>query len=208
MELDDTVDAIEGKLLPAKLAEEGWDKVKSSTQAGARQVVRMARENPIPLGLIGAGVTWLVIERTRRGTRERWQAARDLDDYGDLAAAAGGEYGKAGAAARAAETLRESVTSAKETALEATDRISELASQATARVSEVAHRARRRAGELAETVRTRAADLGRRTTEQAQRARDGVQDLIERRPLAAGVAAVAIGVLVGLFIQRASAKRR
>lgn len=199
MELEETVDAIGAKLRPGNLAQEGWQKVKSSTQSGASRVVRIAREHPIPLGLIGVGVTWLAIERARRNAREDWRAG-DVDDYADVAAA-GADYGSTEQEGLGlGDKARNTFASARESVEEAKEKLTGAASQASHKVSEAAGRAGRTVGRLAGRLRSRAADMGHRTGEQAQRAREGFWDLVERRPLAAGAATLAAGVLVGLMI--------
>ena len=90
MELEETVDALGEKLSPRRMAEEGWQAVKTTSEQQANRLVRIAREHPIPLSLIGVGVTWWIIENRRR-SREDWSAYRaGHEDYADVSRA--GEY--------------------------------------------------------------------------------------------------------------------
>lgn len=205
IELEETVDAIGEKLRPRRLAQEGWQAVKNTSGNGASRIARMVREHPIPIGLIGMGVTWLMIENRRRG-REDWSAYGTAEDYPDLhddtTYASGGdytgvtEYGTTGAVAEG----RSRVAEAKGAVAEAASRVSEKASGAAHRVAEAASHAGSKVGEVAGNVKQKAADLGRRTGYQARRAREGYWDLVERRPMSAGLATLAAGMLVGLLV--------
>ena len=62
--------------------------------------------------------------------------------------------------------------------------------------------------DMAGTVKERAVGLGQRTGQQVRRAREGYWDLVERRPMAAGVATMAAGLLVGLLIPNTRRENR
>jgi hypothetical protein len=207
MELNETVDALGAKLKPRRIAQEGWQAVKSSSEQGANRLVRIARDYPIPMSLIGVGVTWLVIESRRRAS-DGWSASeRDESDYSEFASA--GEY--EGAASyegsqydaegrRIADRARGAMAGAKDAVGNAAERVSETASNAAHRVKDAASQAGSKVGRVASTVKNRAADLGQRTGYGVRRAREGYWDLVERRPIAAGMATLAAGMLIGLLI--------
>lgn len=201
MELEETVDAIGSRLRPSNLAQEGWAKVKSGSGAGASRVMRMAREHPIPVGLIGAGLTWLVIEERRRRSGEDWRRLEsDADDYGEITDGAG-EYGATGAAPAASyeEGMKEARTLAGR-ARESVAATKDAVGSAAGRVAGAASGAGRKVGAIAGKVRRRASDLGHRTGESVKRAGSGFWDTVERRPIAAGLATLAAGLLVGLLV--------
>jgi hypothetical protein len=167
-EMDVTVDAIGAKLKPARIAHEGWEAVKSRSERGAMQLIRMARENPIPAALVGAGVTFLVVRRAQRS----------------------------GAAAGARRAMGTAVEGARQGA----SRVGGAVGQAAHRVSDAAGQAGEKVGALAGTVKEQAVGLGQRARHGARHAGEGFWDLVQRRPLLAGVATVAAGALVGLAI--------
>jgi ElaB/YqjD/DUF883 family membrane-anchored ribosome-binding protein len=199
IELEETVDAIGEKLSLRRIAQEGWQAVKNTSENSGNRLVRAVREHPIPMGLIGVGVTWLVIESRRRSS-EDWSAyPAGHEDYSEFEGRGGYE-----GAGRAMESARGKLADAKAALGDAANRVSDSASDAAHRVAEAARGAGERVGGAASVVKDRAADLGRRTTRSVRRARDGYWDLVERRPLAAGVATLAAGLLVGLLVPSTS----
>jgi ElaB/YqjD/DUF883 family membrane-anchored ribosome-binding protein len=208
MELEETVDALGAKLKPRRIAKEGWQAVKTSSEQGANRLVRIARDYPIPMGLIGVGVTWLVIESRRRAAGESW-TERGEGDYSEFASP--GEY--EGSAAygsegrNLADRAREKMAGAKDAIGDAAGRVSDTASSAAQRVRDAASQAGSKVGQVAGSVRDRAVDLGQRTGYQVRRARDSYWDLVERRPIAAGMATLAVGLLIGLLIPTTQRER-
>ncbi len=220
VELEETVDALGEKLKPRRIAQEGWQAVKSSSEQGANRLVRFARDYPIPMGLIGVGVTWLVIESPRRAGNG-WADADREGDYSEFVGS--GEYegtyeAEHDLSSRAHDTMdeargrlgnaKDAVGSAvsnaagrvSDVAGRVSDRVSDTASTAAQRARELASQAGDRVSRVAGTVKNRAADLGQRTGYQVRRARDSYWDLVERRPIAAGMATLAAGLLIGLLI--------
>jgi ElaB/YqjD/DUF883 family membrane-anchored ribosome-binding protein len=79
-DLSETVEAIQEKLRPSHIISEGTDAVKTAATERVRdmadtatdtayRVVESTRQNPWPALMIGAGVAWLLIDRTRDGGR-------------------------------------------------------------------------------------------------------------------------------------------
>jgi hypothetical protein len=77
-EMSETVEAIQQKLRPSNLMSEGTEAVKTAATERVRDMadtvtdtasrfVENTRQNPWPALLIGAGFTWLLIDRTRDG---------------------------------------------------------------------------------------------------------------------------------------------
>lgn len=76
-ELSETIDALQEKLRPGNIVSDAAEKVKSATSERMRSMadtasgtaqgmVQGARQNPIPALMIGAGVAWFLIDRTRQ----------------------------------------------------------------------------------------------------------------------------------------------
>lgn len=73
-ELSETIDALQEKLRPGNIVSEAADKVKTATSEKVRDMADTAsgtaqdmwegaRQNPLPALMIGAGITWLLLDR-------------------------------------------------------------------------------------------------------------------------------------------------
>ena len=142
-EMSETIDAIQEKLKPRNIVADATDRVKSAatervremadtasqtaqqamdyTRDRAGDVARGARNNALPLALIGVGAAWFLTNRSRRSNydedwryqRDSWNDgrtwSRDESRYGEGAAARSGE----GATARAREYASETADSVR-----------------------------------------------------------------------------------------------
>ena len=77
-QLDQTLDAIQSKLTPGELFEEGLTFFKQSGTGD--RMLRTVRENPLPVLVIGVGLLWLLVAGSRR---RRPQVYGPLLDHGD-----------------------------------------------------------------------------------------------------------------------------
>lgn len=185
-ELSETVEAIGDRLKPSNIAQKGWQSVKNTSEQQANRVVRLAREHPITATLVGAGVTWMLIERARRSREESWVHEESYGDaeYEDL-----GYEGETERSAGAASGVRR-----------AARRVGGAARGVSSAATNAASQAGEKVRDMAVSVKDRAAGLGSRVRDTSGRAREGFWDLLDRRPLVAGAAALAAGVVVGLTI--------
>jgi hypothetical protein len=215
-ELDETFDALERKLTPRELLGEGWSLFKGGSSASANRVVRVARDYPLPSAVIGLGLGWLLLESSRSGSKARRQRYA-YDTYGTYGSSSYGasSYGASsygyeesegrGVASRLGDRLsgvREAASGAAhrvgDAASGAAHRVGDAASGAAHRVGDVAHTAGERVSEAAGTVRYKASELGDRARYGARHARQGFWEMMEERPLAVGVATLALGLVAGL----------
>jgi HEAT repeat protein len=60
-EMTETLSAIQSKLAPHLLVDEAKDKVREVTREKTTQVLAFAKRNPIPVGIGGAVLGWLVV---------------------------------------------------------------------------------------------------------------------------------------------------
>ena len=102
-ELAETIDALQEKLRPANIVAEATDRVKTATTERVRHmaesagetaqdmmrstrqatsgIVEGARQNPIPALMIGIGVAWLLVDRTRQDSGSRYSDTRRTRDW-------------------------------------------------------------------------------------------------------------------------------
>jgi hypothetical protein len=100
-EMSETIEAIQDRLKPGNIVAGATERVRTATTEGVRNMAEsasdtaryamertreMAGPNRIPLGLIGVGAAWLLIERMRDGERhngyDRWERNRTSYGYG------------------------------------------------------------------------------------------------------------------------------
>lgn len=217
--MDETFDALEQKLTPTQLAFEAWSLFKGGSSAGASRIWQIAKEHPAPAAVIGVGLGWLLVESSRSNDSDYgdYRAPRGYSSrrgYGSAYAGTAGyraydraydydtgdfnyESDEEGRLASAAHNVRDKVSnvagSARDSVGNAASSVRETVSGATERVAETA-------SHLRERTRERAHDLKDQTRYRTQQARVGFWQMMEERPLALGVATLAIGVLAGLSI--------
>jgi hypothetical protein len=216
--MDETINAIDSKLTPSQLLLEAWGLLKGGSGAGASRIMRMAREHPLPSLVIGAGVSWMLLESSRGDGGARRRTSRydnrrfDSDDagsgsygYGESRYAADRDWDErsrygGGKLASAGRAIKDAASGTREAASSAVDKVGDLAGHAGEKVGELADQAGEKLGQAAGAVRETASELGERTRHQARRAKRGFWNLLEERPLSVGAVTLALGVLAGLSI--------
>ena len=92
--LGEVLDAIERRMAPRQLLEQGMDRLLGGVN---EQIGDIVRENPLPLALIGAGIGWLLLSRALRPAADEPPAEeksfRAAAPVPDSAYAAGSSYG-------------------------------------------------------------------------------------------------------------------
>ncbi len=164
-EMDRTLSAIEQRLTPGQLMDQSLDYLRNS---GANEFVHnlggAAKNNPLPVALVGIGLAWLMALGRHPAQHEGAMA-----------------YGS-GSASR----MREGMNSMKEKA------------------TGMLHGASERMGSMREgasgsmgSMKERAGHMGESARQQWQRARGGIDSLINEQPLALGAIGLAIGAIMG-----------
>jgi ElaB/YqjD/DUF883 family membrane-anchored ribosome-binding protein len=196
------IDALGEKLSPQNLkqqakdavAEKAQDMVSNAGQQARRtgsRLVEFVRENPLPVAAVGLGVTWLFTLRTRS------------EVSGDRMA----RFAYTGP-----ERRTDGHTSLGRRLADRTARVREKVSGAAAEVSERAGDLADRAGDVVDRVQERAGDLSstakRRVQEQTQRARGGLEQMMEENPLALVAGAAILGLALGLVLPETRREQR
>lgn len=228
-QMDRNLDALEQKLTPSQLALEAWGLFRGGSTAGASRLWRIAKEHPGPAAVIGVGLAWLMTDASkgsddsRRDYGPRYQGAygysgrRGYSNYaGTTGYAEGSGYAYSsdwegeehegrlrsalhdakdsvsGAASTAKHAVGDAASTAKDAVVGAASSAKDAVVGAKERVVDATSSARERASELSWQARERA-------RYQARQAQMGFWQSMEERPLAIGVAALALGVVAGLM---------
>jgi ElaB/YqjD/DUF883 family membrane-anchored ribosome-binding protein len=154
-EMDRTLSAIEQRLTPGQLVDQGLDYLRHS---GANEFVQnlggTAKQNPLPVAVTAIGLAWLMA-LGRQPAQENYSSSTS------------------------ASGLREGMSSAK-------DRLS---------------------GGM-DSMRNRAGDVADTAGEQWQRARGGIDYLVNEQPFALGAIGLAIGAILGAAAPATRAEQR
>jgi ElaB/YqjD/DUF883 family membrane-anchored ribosome-binding protein len=175
------IDELGDRLSPSNLKEEAKSAIKDAAQGAVSNVgeqarrtssrlVEVIRENPLPVIAVGAGVTWLLTQRSRS------------DVSGDRMA----RYAYTGPERRQGPGIKDRVGNA-------VSGVKESVSEATGGVAE-------RAGELKEQAGERIGDWGNQARRQSQRLKTNLEHAAQDNPLALAVGAAVMGLALGLLL--------
>lgn len=219
--LNDAKEAAVGKLRDVKDAavdsvSETLGDVRDRAVEAGDATWSFARQNAIPLALIGLGISWLVASN-RRSNGNRWrspglygrggQSRRYYDDYAygydddgyESGAEEGGRAGLRETAAGVGHSVREGLS-------HATERVGDVASRAGTRVHDIADRAGSRVHDMAERAEHALSDGTSRARDFAgrelQHLRSSSRQMAQQNPLALGAVALVAGVGVGMLLPR------
>jgi ElaB/YqjD/DUF883 family membrane-anchored ribosome-binding protein len=174
--LDETLTAIEYKLNPSQLFDQGVDYLRHS---GAREYVsnlgESAKQEPIPLALVGIGLAWLMLSNGRSTTSTTHLTSEDLATR------------TKSAAGTVSDSVRGTMASMRDSASRTSDRISD----ATHRIGQTASAARERASQMSASAR-----------HQAERMRHGYERVVNEHPLALGAVGLAVGAILAATAPR------
>jgi ElaB/YqjD/DUF883 family membrane-anchored ribosome-binding protein len=195
------------------------------TDAG-RGIWATIRENPLPAGMVGFGLAWMIANR-RGGDEPR---ERDYETYStgpavtyraghadrNRSTAAPGATGRiehgyegrtagaTGATASGAELTGEGANAdsqgIREKAAEVVDQATDRISDAQEAVGDWAHDQQERVGSWAHEKKDRIGELAQETRYRARSAERRVEDSMRENPLAAGAVVLAMGVAAGLIV--------
>jgi ElaB/YqjD/DUF883 family membrane-anchored ribosome-binding protein len=181
------IDELGNRLTPHNLKEEAKTAIKGAAQGAVSNVgeqarrtgsrlVEVIRENPLPVIAVGAGVTWLLTQRSRS------------DISGDRMA----RYAYTGPERRQGQNWQ-SGTGIKSKVGDAVSGVKETVGEAAGGVTEKATEWKERAGE-------RIGDLGGRARMQTRRIKTNLEHQAEENPLALAIGAAVVGLAVGLLL--------
>lgn len=202
-DLDQTLSAIESRLTPGQLMDQGLHYVRNSS---ARQYFsnlgEAARTDPIPLALVGVGLAWLMMS----SGRSRMPAADEGLSDGQTVAGVKERvsetvHGVAEAAASARERVGQMSGSARE-------RVTHLGESARERMSTMSESARERVSRLGESARERVGRVSGSARHGAERVRGSVDYLVKEQPLALGALGLAIGAVLAAMTPRTRHEER
>jgi ElaB/YqjD/DUF883 family membrane-anchored ribosome-binding protein len=175
------IDELGDRLSPSNLKEEAKSAIKDAAQGAVSNVgeqarrtssrlVEVIRENPLPVIAVGAGVTWLLTQRSRS------------DVSGDRMA----RYAYTGPERRQGHGIK--------------DKVGGAVSGMKDSVSEAAGGVADRAGELKDQASEHIGDWGNQARQKSQRLKTNLEHAAEENPLALAIGAAVVGLALGLLL--------
>jgi ElaB/YqjD/DUF883 family membrane-anchored ribosome-binding protein len=185
--LSQDIDELGTRLSPENLKEEAKTAIKDAAHGAVSNVgeqarrtgsrlVEVIRENPLPVIAVGAGVTWLLTQRSRS------------DISGDRMA----RYAYTGPERRQGEGWQ-GTTGLK-------GRMGTAVSEAKDSVSEAASGVADRAGEFKDRAGEKIGELGGQARVQTRRIKTNLQHQAEQNPIAVAIGAAVVGLILGLVL--------
>jgi uncharacterized protein YjbJ (UPF0337 family) len=224
-EMDDTFDALDQKLTPSQLLSEVWRYTKGGSSAGATKIWQLARQHPLPATMIGVGLGWLLVERSRttdggdrdyrddRGYRgyRGYYTGEGSSGYGRYTGNYDVDYRRSYDEDLDSGRLASAAGAVKDAAGNAVDTVKDAAGNAVGTVKEAASSAYEKVGELTDTVKDKASDLTDQAKQtatqlknkaryQTRRAKTGFWQMMEENPLAVGAAVLTLGAIAGFSL--------
>lgn len=177
-EMDYTLGAIERRLTPGQLMDQGIDYLRNS---GANEFVQnlagQVKYNPLPVSLVGIGIAWLMAADKRQ------------PDYGSTSDHGSTSYGE-----RAGQV--------KDKVAEGTRAMRDRASAAGQAAGEKLGEMRERATAATQSAKERISALGSSARDQVDRAKSSARYMMQEQPLALAAVGVAIGAVLAAMAPR------
>lgn len=215
--VESTIEELRSRMSVGQIVDEFAGYMKEG-QAGAmaENLGRQVRDNPLALGLVGAGIAWLLMGDGIRDTSRRVvdRYGYDDEDDGDDVALRMGE-GRLPSSARPLQTGVSSGTRADPTSSEGKDRLAGAASAVSSGLSSASARAGSAASSVGQGIRRarhdtvdamtqaeraamrQARSMGRGAQRLGGTARRTFVDTLQEEPLVIGAIALAIGAAIG-----------
>lgn len=230
-DIDRTLTILQDKISPAAVMDRALRSTRESGGEFAASVGRTARDNPVPLALLGISLAWLMLSNRDRGYQRETVGTMEMDrsdpsrpsaaytETVETTGVASTEYqtadsssagSKVGAAGSA---VRDKAAGAAASAAEMRDKAQAAASDAYRKAGGKIDEVKQRAGETYEQAAARAAqqtdEVHRRATDAKGRvavrtgdALDDVQGFVREHPILVGAMAVAIGAGLAALLPR------
>jgi hypothetical protein len=191
-----TLEEIRSRLSPGQMLDQALDYARASGGAEfSRNLGRQVRDNPLPIALIGAGISWLMT-----AGRMDHHGSGDRVLSGDRMA---GEQHR-GPAARVASAASSAYRGVADTA----SGVGGSVAGAGERASRLAHDARERISGIGETAAVYAESAADTVSRVQHGVSGSVRRIIEEQPLVLGAVGLAIGALLGASFPATRAENR
>ena len=186
------IDELGNKLSPQNLKEEAKSAIKGAAHGAVSNVgeqarrtgsrlVEVIRENPLPVIAVGAGVTWLLTQRS----------------HSEVSGSRMARYAYTGPERRQGDSwqsgIRDRVGGAVSGVKDSVSGVKDSVSEAASSVAE-------RAGQFKERAGERIGELGSEARRKTRRVKTHLQHAAEENPLALAIGAAVVGLALGMLL--------
>lgn len=179
--LDETLSAVEQRLDPKQLMDQGWHYLRS--HGATEYFVSLgdaAKRQPLPLALVGTGLAWLMLSDNRHSLRSDISLDHSSNALSD----------NNSRSSHTTETVKSAVHSA-------THKLAEKRDAATHTIADMGNKV---SGAVTGTFE--------KVTHNAQRVKSGYEHMLEEQPLALGAIGLALGALLAASAPRTRQENR
>lgn len=194
-QIDRTVEALKEKMQPQELFDEATRMMGGASNKVLTTVVEQAKENPIPIALIGAGIAWLALSQTKRKPaydpytgQGYYETYEGYDENGGLKD-------------KLKSKARDAVHAAKSGLTTAKDKVSGAVEGARTHTADGVGTAKTKASGLSAQAQHRAETLRRQ-------AQQRYQETLDTEPLILGAIGLAVGMAIGASIPASRTENR
>ncbi len=204
VELDETLGTLRNRVAPGALLDYAVDYLRHGPKDYAMEfggnLSRSVRDNPLALGLVGAGVTWLMLGNSHRPEEPNY-GDEDFDYYADADMEAATDLTAPDYSATQYETGDAASGDGRWDAAKrkAAAGKAELSAKAS-RLRDSAGGQARRARQTMSSARARGRHYRERAGYEMRRARSGAADMYHEHPLVLGALGIAVGALIAAAV--------
>jgi hypothetical protein len=206
-DLDRTVEALKEKMTPGQIFDEASRAMGGAGNQILSKFVEQAKENPMPLAVMGLGLAWLMTSQNKRpayagayqpqGYATETYSSDGYGAYGSQSDGGGGRGKVSGAAHAVADKASGALSSAKEGLASAKHGLANAASGA-------AQSTRSAAGNLSSMAGGAASKVG----EYRQQAQRKVAETYDNDPMMIGAVGLVVGAVVGAALPSTQVENR
>lgn len=188
-EMSHTIDEIQHRLSPAYMKERARESVRRAGVRTSRSTIDRVKSNPLGAAMVGVGLYLLM--RNDRSNDLDYARVHYAGDFDEMA------YDRAyGAAYNANRDYRDLDYGDRSRMAQVRDRVSDLKDSARERV----HEARDTTSEVGDRAAERMHEMRERARMRAMQMRSRSRDMMTESPLILGLAAAAVGAVIGSMI--------
>ncbi|HLS82100.1 MAG TPA: DUF3618 domain-containing protein [Steroidobacter sp.] len=199
-DMDRTLEALEQRFAPRQLLDRSTEYLRVHGGDLTRKIGDTVKQNPMPVLLTAAGLTWLIAS-SLKSRRESDEYASSYDESHDYATSSEEQAAEQDDGGGLKQKLGETLSRGKERLHAGRERLREKA----ATVKESWRSSRSRGGER---VSASMQSTRERARERAHHAQERAQALIDEQPLLVGALALAAGALLGAALPTTQYERR